>query len=366
MADRPPGRPGRYFGGVVPSAALAGVVVAVLVALFAVRFDWHAVLVELAAADGSMLLVGFAGSLAALGCWSEVHRRLLESAGAEVGVRLAVVVYAAGTFARLVLPVGNAGAVAVLSYAFDRRTDLEAERTVAAVTLGELASIAASLGLAAVGIAVFAVGAPTEPVARRLVAGVGIGLVGVGAVCVAAWVNRRRLAGLARDGAAAAGAAIERACRRAGYGLPTGLVERRLRGFGRALSAASTDRRTLAIAFGLALAGWAGLAAGLWACALALGVDVPLAVALFVVPVAGFATVLPVPGGLGGYEAALAGGLYALAGLDPASAVAVSLLFRLPSYWFPMLLGGVAATALSLGRTELADATVGPVAIVDD
>ena len=366
MADRGPGRSGRRLSEVVPSAALAGVVVAVLIALFAARFDWNAVLAELASADGSLLLVGFVGSLAALGCWSEVHRRLLGSAGAEVGVRLAVVVYAAGTFARLVLPVGNAGAVAVLSYAFDRRTALEAEETVAAVTLGELSSIAASLALAAVGIAVFAVGAPTEPVTRRLVVGVGIGLVVVAAVAVAAWASRRRLVGLARDGAAAAGAAVERACRRAGYGLATGLVERRLRRFGRALSVASTDRRTLAIAFGLALAGWVCLAAGLWACALSLGVDVPVAVALFVVPVAGFATVLPVPGGLGGYEAALASGLYALAGLDPASAVAVSLLFRLPSYWFPMLLGGVAAAALSLGRAELVDATLDAVAIVDD
>lgn len=88
--------------------------------------------------------------------------------------------------------------------------------------------------------------------------------------------------------------------------------------------------------------------------ALALGVRVPLALVLFLVPVAGLATVVPLPGGLGGFEVALAGLLAALAAVDLTSAGAVVILYRLCSFWFFVLVGGIAASMSAVGVRELA------------
>jgi glycosyltransferase 2 family protein len=57
------------------------------------------------------------------------------------------------------------------------------------------------------------------------------------------------------------------------------------------------------------------------------------------------AAAVPAPGGLGPAEAAYTTGL-ALAGLDSGTAIATVLLFRLATYWLPLLPGGVSYRVL--------------------
>jgi uncharacterized membrane protein YbhN (UPF0104 family) len=52
-------------------------------------------------------------------------------------------------------------------------------------------------------------------------------------------------------------------------------------------------------------------------------------------------TVTPTPGGLGGVEVGLVGGLM-LAGTSLENAIAVTIMYRLVTYWLPLLLGGAA------------------------
>lgn len=77
-------------------------------------------------------------------------------------------------------------------------------------------------------------------------------------------------------------------------------------------------------------------------CALALGVHLPFA-ALLIIFTFGISTstAVPTPGGLGGFEAGLTGGMVAYhVGSSPA--LAVALLYRLVSYWLPLLAGAPA------------------------
>lgn len=76
-------------------------------------------------------------------------------------------------------------------------------------------------------------------------------------------------------------------------------------------------------------------------CAAALGVEMSF-ISMLLVFSAGVAagTVTPTPGGLGGFEAGLVAAFVA-SGIDGATALAVALLFRLISYWLPMIVGGV-------------------------
>lgn len=61
-----------------------------------------------------------------------------------------------------------------------------------------------------------------------------------------------------------------------------------------------------------------------------------------------FANALPLLGGLGGVEVALAVLLSLLAGVDIQVAAALAFLFRLWGYWFVLLLGGASTAYLAL------------------
>lgn len=80
----------------------------------------------------------------------------------------------------------------------------------------------------------------------------------------------------------------------------------------------------------------------IWLAARALVVPIDFTAAVLVLTVGVAAqSATPTPGGLGGAEAGLAAGL-AVVGVPLSSAVAVALLFRLVTFWLPLLLGGFA------------------------
>jgi uncharacterized protein (TIRG00374 family) len=85
----------------------------------------------------------------------------------------------------------------------------------------------------------------------------------------------------------------------------------------------------------------------MWACVDAFGDSVPLVlVAVIVLAGTALASAAPTPGGLGAVEAVLATGLTAAAGLDGAVAVSSVLLFRLLTFWLPVVPGWLAFTML--------------------
>jgi undecaprenyl-diphosphatase len=89
---------------------------------------------------------------------------------------------------------------------------------------------------------------------------------------------------------------------------------------------------------GVVMAYALALAASMWA----VGADVSLSQVVLVHLVGGsLGAVLPVPGGLGAVEAGLIGG-FTVVGVDAATATAGVVLFRLLTFWLPVLPGFVA------------------------
>lgn len=77
-------------------------------------------------------------------------------------------------------------------------------------------------------------------------------------------------------------------------------------------------------------------------CAHALGLSLPFVTVLLVFTFGVSAgAAVPTPGGLGGFEAGLAAGFVAY-GISPSLALAAALLYRLISYWLPLLAGMLA------------------------
>jgi uncharacterized membrane protein YbhN (UPF0104 family) len=101
----------------------------------------------------------------------------------------------------------------------------------------------------------------------------------------------------------------------------------------------------LPIALGASMTLTACNIAIVWFSAQALGVPLSIVAAAVALTTGILAqTVTPTPGGLGGVEAGLVGGLV-ISGVKFDTAVAVTILFRFVNYWLPLALGGLALWA---------------------
>jgi uncharacterized protein (TIRG00374 family) len=121
------------------------------------------------------------------------------------------------------------------------------------------------------------------------------------------------------------------------------------RGLSRLLDVLASPRK-LAEAVGGTLLQVVALVFCFYACIEALGAEVNVA-ALAVVQLVGntVGSAVPTPGGLGAVEAALTAGLSAL-GLSTGLAVSAVLLFRIVSFWLPILPGWILWTQMQKRR----------------
>jgi len=311
--------------------------------------------------DPLAVAVGLLAVVLAVACWAESMRRVLLATGGHLSPRQGFAAYASGMFAKQVLPMGNAGGPAIMAYAIDRESDLDFERSLAVVTVGDFLGLCASLLLALVGVAYVVLTVPPTGLVQAAL--VGVALFGVVLVSVAVLLvfRRRTLRYLVLGVARICRDTVGRLSDRLATALTREAVDASTRRYFETFDAAAGDRRSMAVAAGLALCGWTLFAVPLYTSAAAVGAPMAFGLVLFVVPVGGLATAIPLPGGLGGVEFAVAGMVLALTTADAAVVGAMVLLYRLCVYWFVVFLGGVglAMTAASV-RSVAAEAMADP------
>jgi glycosyltransferase 2 family protein len=331
--------------------AVVGLVVAVgVLGLFVYGVGWDEVVANVQDAHPAALAAAGAAGLGMLALRGLLVKRLLTPVdGAARGTAFATA-YLSGYFARSALPWGRSTGTPVTAYLLAENSDSEFEDNLAVVAAAEGFNLVGSLVLAAVGIATFAIvgnGSLDSLTASLAVAGGG-GLLTAG--LLVAIVNR----GIARTVSFEVATRLETAI----GALPRlsrveGALTRRIDGFFDTLEAIQASRRTLAAAFGIAVASWVFNALPLYLGLLALGVDAPLALAFVCAPLASFGGIVPLPGGSGGIEVVLASLLVAVGGLSGDVATAAALLYRLTTYWLHLGIGGASAVYLSISGERI-------------
>lgn len=310
---------------------------------------------RLAGTDPGWFAAGLLLVALSLACWSQALRPLLAAAGGPVSARRTAVAFSASMCGRQLVPVGAVGGPAITAYAVDRESALSFDETLAVVTVAEFISTIASLALAAAGAGYLATTGSVDPHLRAFAA-VSLAFAGgFAALAIAFWYWRgaveRAVLGAAWVARRVTGVVSPR--------VATGFSgERASRALGRYYGTLETvvdDPRSLVVSYLYHQLGWLCMAVALATSALALDVTLPLGVVLFVVPASLLVDVLPLPGGLGGIEFVLAGMLAVLAGLDLGVAAAVTLLYRVCSYWFVIALGGLAALYASVPVADFLD-----------
>jgi uncharacterized membrane protein YbhN (UPF0104 family) len=127
--------------------------------------------------------------------------------------------------------------------------------------------------------------------------------------------------------------------------LGRGRLSRTLKGVRKQLMSYSRRPSHVAGALSTSLALTLANISSLFFCAMALDIHLPFATIMLIFTLGlGAGSAVPTPGGLGGFEAGLAAGFVGY-GIDPATALAAALLYRLVSYWLPLVAGAGAFVA---------------------
>ena len=304
----------------------------------------------LAQADATLVVAVCAVAVCWLFAWSLTLRTVLGVIAVPVSVGQSFLLFAGATFANNITPFGQAGGEPFSALLVSRTTHTEYENGLAAVASVDTINFVPSITLALFGIGyyttAFTVGDKVEFAAVSLAV---LALV-IPAAAILGWRNRESIADLAVGAIVPVGRSLSRVV--PVLGAPDeSEVRRRIAGFFAALERVTGDRHQLAIALTFSAIGWFLLSVALWLSLLALGQKVPFAVALFVVPLASVAGVTPLPGGLGGVEAALVALLVPVPGVDAATAGAAAVIYRGATYWLPVLLGGSTTAILEADNT---------------
>ena len=300
----------------------------------------------LRSADPTFVAVTAAFALCWLAAWSLMLRTVLGSLGVSIPVVTSFFVYAGAVFANNVTPFGQAGGEPVAALLISKASDCRYETGLAGIASVDVLNVVPSLSLVFVGVGYYAT---TAAVGDRLETAVTSAVVLVGGIVFAmavVWRYREtlveRLPGVVAPWAGRLGLGRYDAA-----DLEADLTGRLDRFFAD-IERVGTNRFRLSAVIGLSLVGWLAQAVALTAAFAAVGHPIPPSVVLFAIPLANLAGATPMPGGLGGIEAAYVALLVPTTGIEASTITAAVLVFRGGTYWLPVVIGGVATSTLGV------------------
>ncbi|QLG47773.1 lysylphosphatidylglycerol synthase transmembrane domain-containing protein [Natrinema halophilum] len=316
-------------------------------AVFAVLFFFvgaRGIVDSLLSADPSLVAGTFGLALCWLAAWSLMLRTVLAALGVHVPVGKSFFVYAGAVFANNVTPFGQAGGEPIAALLISKVSDARYETGLVGIASVDVINVVPSISLILVGVAYYAT---TAALANRLETAVGSAVALIGGIVIVMVLVWRYHNTIVERLPAIVAPRLGRFDRFDSETLESDIAERMGRFFEN-IERVATDRWRLVAVVGLSLCGWLFQTAALTVAFAALGYSVPAYVLLFVIPLANLAGAAPLPGGLGGIEAAFVT-LLVPTTMVPASAVtAAVLIFRGAIYWMPVLIGGISVSAFGV------------------
>ena len=304
------------------------------------------VLDALSRADTSVLVLIVGVATVWLSAWGMALWTVLGAMGTPVSAPRAIFVFSAAVFSNNVTPFGQAGGEPVSALLISSVADSEYENGLAAIASVDTLHFVPSIGFAVIGFVLVIAGAAelTRNVAVAA-GGVVVLVVLILTAAILGWRHRDRVEATVAHVVTPVVRLVARVI--PGRSPPAeSAVEHRIDGFFDSVGRVANDQGTIARAMGFSALGWLALSTSLWLSLYSLGYTTPFAAAMFVVPVGSIAGATPLPGGLGGLEAAFIALLVPTAGVSASVATAAVLIHRGATYWLPTLFGGGAAAVI--------------------
>ncbi|WP_137290468.1 lysylphosphatidylglycerol synthase transmembrane domain-containing protein [Natronorubrum halophilum] len=319
------------------------------VAVFAVLFfavGARRILESLLSADPSLVVATFVLALCWLAAWSLMLRTVLASLDVDISISTAFFVYAGAVFANNVTPFGQAGGEPIAALLISKVSDSRYETGLVGIASVDVLNVVPSVSLILAGVGYYAT---TATVGESLETAVGSAVALIAAIVFAmVLVWRWRDALIDRLPAIVAPQLGRLGLERFDSETLEEDLSDRLGRLFENIERVAMDRWRLATAVGLSLAGWLFQVFALTAAFAALGYSVPPSVLLFVIPLANLAGAAPLPGGLGGIEAAFVTLLVPTTGIEASAITAAVLIFRGAVYWMPVAIGGASVSGFGV------------------
>ncbi|MFC7132641.1 MULTISPECIES: lysylphosphatidylglycerol synthase transmembrane domain-containing protein [Salinibaculum] len=316
-------------------AGLGFLVALAVIGLIAVSVGLDELTRVLSGAKLRWVAVGCLSTALCLVAWARAWKVVLGVVGIPVAFRRLVVTYYAATFANYVTPLGQAGGEPFIAYVLSRDTEASYEDSLASVVTADLLNLFPFFSFAGIGFAALLWQSSLPDQVRPLVLGLAGMAAGVPLLAAGTWRFRFRLGRFVLRLAAPV------ARRTKLFSIES--LRRRMGELNTSFERIAADPRALVRALFYSYVGWVFFALPLYFATLALDVPLSLLLVFFVVPASTLAGLVPSPGGLGPVEAALLVLLVAVAGLSQPTAFAAALLYRVESYVFALVAGGIGA-----------------------
>ncbi len=315
---------------------LGFIVAVVLIYLLVVASGWRRVLHTLEGADYTWVWIACISTFIGLAAWGKAWQIVLAVLDIKVEFRRLIVTYLSATFANYVTPLGQAGGEPFIAYILSRDTAASYEDSLASVVTADLLNLLPFFNFAAFGLSYLLIKASLPNNAKTLAQGLVILAFGVPAIAYAGWRYRQRVEDLVIRLAAPLAEHTSR--------ITVDGIRQRIDRFYHSLERIASEPRQLLFALVFSYTGWVFFALPLYFAGRALNLPLPLVLVLFIVPASTLAGLTPTPGGLAGVEAALTILIVALVpSISWSSGVAVAIVYRVASYWFVLVIGGIAS-----------------------
>lgn len=253
--------------------------------------------------------------------------------------------YCTGMVIRSLVPWGRSGGAVFTAVALSRGSSAGIERFLATALAADLLRFLVSIAFVGVGLVLLSgatVGAGTGPLMAVFAVAPTVIVV---ATLVITSPDRVTAAVVAIAGVV--GTTLGRLSSTVAATLDRDRIRDRSHRFFETVDTLSHDRPSLVAATVFAALGWAAHLLPMYFSLHAAGTHAAFPVVMFIVPLAGFAGVAPLPGGTGGIEVALVGLLVVVAGIDITVAGVVTVLYRVATYWFSLGLSAIGAVLLT-------------------
>lgn len=323
---------------------------AVLIVIFSLA-GIEEVTATLSMADGRVIALVAVVALGWLFAWSMSLRTVLRVLGIRISVLRAFFLYAGATFANNVTPFGQAGGEPFAALLISRTTNADYESSLGAIASVDSINFVPSISFALVGVAYYATVLTLGDTVVMIALAIVAIAVAVPAAAVFGWRNRTKVEFAIANGVVHVVGAFARFVPRLSPPTKPAVVHR-LRGFFDAIERVAGDRRGLLLSVFFSALGWLLSSVSLWLSFYALGYTVPFAAVLFVVPIGSMASIAPLPGGLGGVDAALVLLLVPMAGVSVPTASAAAIIHRGATYFLPVLIGGTTTAMLEADNAK--------------
>ena len=295
----------------------------------------------------AVMLVAVAAGVVAMGLCFYV---LARNVGLGFSAIEAIFLNAAVSLVHNLTPFGQAGGVPIGAALISTRSDSNYEECLAALSMKDIVSFVPAILVFVFGGAYIAVYTPSIPGALRpIVAAFALMVVLVCAVVFAVY----RYSETAKRVLKRIAGGLNRVLARLPLvpELDPEELHSRLDRFADSIGDIATHRKTVVLSSAFATSSFLAQGTLLWLTLQAVDIQVPLALAIFIVPVSLLASGLPLPGGTGGVEAVQILTILAVASPGESSTTAAVVLSRGLVFWTPIVLGSL--TLLTLKASDI-------------